>query len=328
MARASRLPAIGSPCVAVIIAAFNAERTVGAAVRSALSEPETAEVVVVDDGSQDRTAAAAQACDDGSGRLAVVRQGNAGPSAARNRGVQISTSPLWCVLDADDCFAAGRFARLFDTLGFDWDMAADAVQYEGSDGRRHGISSPLTAGHALSLSEFVLRNVPRRNAPRSELGFLQPLKRRAFFERRGLWFDPALRFAEDYALYAQALAAGARFVCCGQVGYIAYERSGSLSGSQSAEDFERLIAIDRALLPGRTPAERRALEQHMRVMKHKAQYLRVQAAIASGAPLAALRHGLRDHRTAKFMFDNLYRWRLSRAAKRMLGLKPDHEWRT
>ncbi len=47
--------------VAVIIPAHNARRTIAQAIRSALAEPEVAEVVVVDDASGDDTAAIARA---------------------------------------------------------------------------------------------------------------------------------------------------------------------------------------------------------------------------------------------------------------------------
>lgn len=57
--------------VCVIIAAKNASDTIGLAVASALREPEVAEVVVIDDGSTDGTAAAARQADDGSGRLII-----------------------------------------------------------------------------------------------------------------------------------------------------------------------------------------------------------------------------------------------------------------
>ncbi|WP_337184212.1 glycosyltransferase, partial [Shinella sp.] len=69
--------------VCVIIAARNAEQTIGRAVRSALAEPEVDEVVVVDDASDDRTMAAAAAADDTTRRLDIIRfRTNRGPSAA------------------------------------------------------------------------------------------------------------------------------------------------------------------------------------------------------------------------------------------------------
>ena len=91
--------------VCVIIAAKNAQETIGRAVRSALAEPEVAEVVVVDDGSNDRTMAAAAEADDGSKRLDIIRfRVNRGPSAARNHAIAISRAPLISILDADDFF--------------------------------------------------------------------------------------------------------------------------------------------------------------------------------------------------------------------------------
>ena len=114
--------------VCVIIAAKNAEETIGRAVRSALAEPEVAEVVVVDDGSGDRTMAAAGAADDGSGRLDIVRfPANRGPSAARNHAISHSRAPLIAILDADDFFFPGRFRPMLACR--DWDFIADNIAF-------------------------------------------------------------------------------------------------------------------------------------------------------------------------------------------------------
>src|ERR1700684_4112944 len=98
-----------APCVAIILAAYNASGTVGRAVRSALAEPETAEVIVVDDDSTDDTTAQAAAADDGSGplRLASLTR-NEGLAAARTLAIEQSTAPWISVLDADDFFLPGR----------------------------------------------------------------------------------------------------------------------------------------------------------------------------------------------------------------------------
>ena len=58
--------------VCVIIAAKDAAATIQRSVRSALREPQVAEVVVVDDGSTDATAKKALAADDGTDRLRVL----------------------------------------------------------------------------------------------------------------------------------------------------------------------------------------------------------------------------------------------------------------
>src|SRR5580698_8233831 len=89
--------------VTVIIAAKDAIATIGRAIVSALAQPEAAEVIVVDDGSSDGTAALARTHDDGGSRLRVLRlERNSGPAAARNLALEMATSPFVCVLDADD----------------------------------------------------------------------------------------------------------------------------------------------------------------------------------------------------------------------------------
>ena len=65
--------AVVSPSVSVIITAHDAVATIADAVRTALAEAETAEVIVVDDASGDDTAAAAETAGQGDARLTVIR---------------------------------------------------------------------------------------------------------------------------------------------------------------------------------------------------------------------------------------------------------------
>lgn len=104
--------------VSVIIAAYNSEAMIERAVRSALTEPEAADVIVVDDASTDDTLARARAADDGSGRLKLIpRWSNGGPSAARNRALQECRAGWIGILDADDFFLAGRLKGLLRFAG-------------------------------------------------------------------------------------------------------------------------------------------------------------------------------------------------------------------
>ncbi len=73
------------PSVSVVMAAFDAERFVGEAIESALAQDypgELVEVIVVDDGSTDATAAIARHHADASGRVRVIGRANGGNVAA------------------------------------------------------------------------------------------------------------------------------------------------------------------------------------------------------------------------------------------------------
>lgn len=84
----------------VVIPAWNAERTLRETLEAVLAQTVPAgEIVVVDDGSTDGTAAVAAAV---SPRVRVVRQANAGPGAATSRGVRELRSPIVALADADD----------------------------------------------------------------------------------------------------------------------------------------------------------------------------------------------------------------------------------
>ena len=88
------------PRVSVIIPSYNHERFLGQAIDSALSQTlRPHEVIVVDDGSTDGTAAVLSRYGD---RIQAIRQANSGVSAARNAGVARSTGDLLAFLDADD----------------------------------------------------------------------------------------------------------------------------------------------------------------------------------------------------------------------------------
>jgi succinoglycan biosynthesis protein ExoU len=268
-------------CVSVIIPAWNSANTIARAVQSALNQPEVAEVVVVDDCSDDGTVAAARSADDGSGRLEVlVNERNRGPAASRNRAIGHSRAPFIAPLDADDFFLDGRFSSLFEQS--DWDAIADNVMFveEGREGLVPGWmakrrESVLTT--RLGLVEFIEKNISVYGRPRRELGFMKPLIRRSFLEQSGLAYQPSLRLGEDYALYAAMLARGARFICSSTCGYVAVERSDSLSSLHSTSDLANLLNIDREFLRGEPlgVSERRALERHRRHLERKHHHRQV-----------------------------------------------------
>ncbi len=259
--------------VCVIIAAKNASDTIGLAVASALREPEVAEVVVIDDGSTDGTAAAAASADDGSGRLTIREfEKNRGPAAARNHAIEISKAPLIGILDADDFFFPGRFASLL--AADDWDFVADNIAFVNADTvpDAHARLDHFDAKpRFLDLVAFVEGNISKRGVRRGEIGFLKPLMRRSFLDAHGLRYNEALRLGEDYDLYVRALARRARYKIIHSCGYGAVVRSDSLSGRHRTEDLRRLYEADQAVLAkgGLSSAGAAAIRRHERHIRDR-----------------------------------------------------------
>lgn len=255
---------------AVVISAYNAADTIATAVRSAGSQPETTEIVVVDDASNDGTAdAAAQAAEQAgcSGRLQILRNPtNLGPAESRNCGIAASTAPFIAVLDADDAFLPGRLAALHAVPS--WDMIADDVMFVANIAET---PAPLRAGPsprvlALDLEQFVKGNRVRPGRNRGELGFLKPVFRRSFLHDKGMTYRSDMRLGEDFEFLARALAGGARMLIVERCGYAALVRPNSLSAAHRTEDLARFSAATRDMLadlPSLSDAERRALLEHL-----------------------------------------------------------------
>ncbi len=88
-----------APLVSVVIPVYNGERFLAAAIESALEQTyRPLEVIVVDDGSTDRSATVARSF----AGVEVIDQEHAGPGAARNRGIAAASGEFLAFLDADD----------------------------------------------------------------------------------------------------------------------------------------------------------------------------------------------------------------------------------
>lgn len=262
------------PSVGVVIAARNAEATIGAAVASALQSVPVAEVVVVSDGSTDATLAMAAAAAAGDGRLRVLAlDRNVGPAEARNRGIEMLRTDVVAVLDADDRLLPGRFEPMVAQGG--WDLAADNVVFVRDGGAvpppsALGLDDP-PAFERLDLERFVLGNLVQPGVSRGEMGFLKPVMSRAFLDRHGLRYDPRLRLGEDYDLYVRALIAQGRFLLTRRAGYLALVREDSLSSRHRTADLEALCRAMRMHLahPGLGPGQRAALTRVLRQMERR-----------------------------------------------------------
>ncbi len=274
--------------IAVVIAAYNAEATLDRAVSSALAQPETAEVCIVDDASSDATVKRAAAWGARDARVQnIANDANSGPAACRNTAIAATTAPWIAVLDADDYFLPGRFHELIEAAG-NADFSADEL-IRTTEGGLPAPPTGIIAPTSLSFEQFVLGNLGALKGP-LELGYLKPIFRRAFIEEHSLRYRPELRLGEDYEFYARALALGARFLVGGGAGYVSIERPGSLSKDHSENDLLRLRDCDddlRTLRPY-TKREQPALDRHWTSVDCRLQWRRLISAVKARRVKAAI----------------------------------------
>jgi succinoglycan biosynthesis protein ExoO len=285
----------GAVKVSVVIAAYQAERCIGHAVRSALGQSlGDLELIVVDDQSGDGTLDAAREAAAGDARFgAIALDRNGGPSAARNAGFRAARGTWIAVLDADDAMAPERLEKLvaFAEDG-GVDIAADALvlaESNAPDAPTQGVKhAALTS--PLSLADYALDNCMYRRTGGS--GYLKPLFRRAFLERHQLDYDESLRIAEDWALAAEALACGARYGLLQAPLYRYSVHADSISHRISCAALEAMIAASDAFLERRAPwlnrDEIRALAERRASLVDALAFQRFVDALKAGKALAAL----------------------------------------
>ncbi len=104
------------PLVSILIPAYNAEAWISDTLRSAIAQTwEPKEIIVVDDGSTDRTLAVARQFE--SDQLRVVTQKNQGAAATRNKAFSLCQGDYIQFLDADDLMGPDKIAKQMEALG-------------------------------------------------------------------------------------------------------------------------------------------------------------------------------------------------------------------
>lgn len=184
----------------MIIPAYQAESTIARALDSVLAQTVLpAEVIVIDDGSRDRTREIVNAYVRRETPCAfhLIEQKNLGAGAARNRGLLASDSRLVAFLDADDEWLPKKLSRSLETMKT---SSADLVSHDY-----------LRADGENSSYIECARNFNRRPDPFVDYflrGYIATstvvASRQLLLDAGG--FDPSLRAGQDYELWLAAIS--------------------------------------------------------------------------------------------------------------------------
>lgn len=178
--------------ISCVLPVFNAERYLAEALDSIFAQSHRPlEVIVVDDGSTDGSARIAESY---GAQLQLLTQSNAGPAAARNRGLDAATGAYVAFLDADDLWHPDKLARQIERFR-----------------QRPELDYCITHVETFWTPEFehLRAHYADPRSDRTLAGYLLQslLCRRATFDTVGR-FDPALRTGEDTDWFLRAADAG------------------------------------------------------------------------------------------------------------------------
>lgn len=182
-----------TPPVSVLLPAFNEEKVIAHTLAALLASdyPGSLEVVVVDDGSTDGTAALAAAVASADPRLRLVRQPNRGKAAALEAGLAALTHEVVVTLDADTLFAPGTIGRLVGPLA---DPRVGAVSGHAKVGNPRTFIARCQELEYICGFNLDRRAFHRLNAITVVPGAVCALRRRAVIEAGGICADT---LAED-----------------------------------------------------------------------------------------------------------------------------------
>jgi glycosyltransferase involved in cell wall biosynthesis len=189
------------PAISVVTPAYQAERWIGETLESILGQTAPPhEVVVVDDGSTDRTGEIAA----GFGPpVRVVKQANGGVSAAFNRAVREATGTHLAMCPADDLWEPQKLERQSETLANhpEVDIAFGGARFFGLEERDY----PRPAGEGVLDNRAFLREMYRADVVAAPTAVFS----RALYDRIGPFREDLA--GEDYEYWMRALRHGAVF---------------------------------------------------------------------------------------------------------------------
>jgi len=189
----AKVSRMSDPAIAVLIGAFNNERTLARAIGSVLDQTvEDLELLVIDDGSEDGTAEVARAAIGVDRRGKVKRlERNVGIADVLNLGLSEVSAPLVAIQDADDFSERGRLRRQLEALASAPEVAVVGarmreVSEEGTELRSR------TTFRAGRVEDVLMRFNPIPNGSAC-------FRRDVVLALGG--YDPRYRYASEYDLW-------------------------------------------------------------------------------------------------------------------------------
>lgn len=184
------------PKISVIVPIHNCEAFLGEALESLFAQNyPNLEVIVVDDGSTDRSLAVAKSFSS----IRCLSEAHLGPAAARNAGLKVASGSIFGFIDGDDAWSSNHLDVLMPRLEDEaYDLVYGHIQQVGPSLRKADGTPDLLG------------------PPIPDFGFGSGLIRAEAFHRVG-WVNPDYRRGEDTEWFMRAREKQLRIQLCDQI---------------------------------------------------------------------------------------------------------------
>jgi succinoglycan biosynthesis protein ExoO len=289
--------------VSIIMANYNGEKYIGAAMESVLRQTlSQIELIVVDDASADASVSIAAHYAAADPRIKLVTtDSNRGPATARNRALAAAKGEWIAIMDSDDVMHPTRLETLIHAAEGDGaDMAADdLIVFYGDGGKpSHSFLANAYGGVAFwaGLADYIRFNTFYSKRP--GLGYLKPVIRAGELDAAKVSYNESLKIGEDYDLAVKLLAHGIRYRIYPKQLYYYRKHTASVSHRLSEAAIKAMLAADARLegqllakapdlgpvLAARTRSLETALAFERFITALKARNLAAAAALACQRP--------------------------------------------
>jgi glycosyltransferase involved in cell wall biosynthesis len=227
--------------ISVIIPAYNAEQYLHRSIKSALAQTfSSMEIIVVDDGSFDKTAKIAR---EYKNKITYIYQSNAGAGAARNTGIKNSRGDWIAFLDVDDEWRSHHLANAVKVLS-----AAPQLKWYGAPVNQYLHETGLLIAEqrkkkpGILVKDIYFEDYLVAFPPYAHFSTPTMVIHRSVFNEVGL-FDIKKRTGEDIDMWFRIGLQFPKVGYCHEVGANIYKRSSSLSYTKKIDYKNGLITI-------------------------------------------------------------------------------------
>lgn len=245
--------------VSVIVPVYNVEAYLPTCLDSLVNQTlADIEILVVNDGSTDGSAAIAKEYAARDARIRVFDKKNGGLSDARNYALPHARGEYIAFVDSDDYVDTAMYATMVDKAHA---TDADVVVCAYTE-IRYGTATPLSFADAMGFYGHSVTESPRLLDSANSYAW-NKIYRRSFWMEHGFAF-PVGQWYEDSALIYNVLGSANRVACVDRPFYhYTVKRAGSITGTVNEKIFDALLSVESILRFYQTLPQSPALQEQV-----------------------------------------------------------------